>query len=379
MRILIAGAGIGGMALAALLVRWGVRPTLVEKAPSFEHAGYMLGLWPLGSRVLHGLGLYERFAGMSVEAKQYEVRDGHGALIKRWSMEGISERFGPVLSCTRPQLVELLRSALGEVEIRFGTAVEGLEQNGAGVRVILSDGSDEAYDLIIGADGMHSRVRALLFGTQPYTDTGWGGWVWWADAATNPADTLVEYWGAGRFLGAYPTTRGIGIFAGAPREEGYDRPGEGRQQRIRDRFAGLGAQVDSFLEALPADDAEMFFWELADVRSAEWVHGRVVLLGDAAAGFLPTAGIGASMALESAAVLADELSRAGKTHVEHALRLYVKRRRRRVESIQDDSRKLATMMFVKSGTIAAVRDLVTRFYSLEMLASQIAKAFDAPI
>ncbi len=108
-------------------------------------------------------------------------------------------------------------------------------------------------------------------------------------------------------------------------------------------------------------------------------RGRVVLLGDAAAAFLPTAGIGASMAMESAAVLADELSRTDTHFVEHALSLYVKRRRDRLERIQDDSRRLARTMFVKSPSIAHIRDLATKFYSLEGLAGSIAKAFDEPI
>jgi 2-polyprenyl-6-methoxyphenol hydroxylase-like FAD-dependent oxidoreductase len=144
-------------------------------------------------------------------------------------------------------------------------------------------------------------------------------------------------------------------------------------------MAGMGEMVDAWLEAMPGDDAEMFYWRLSDVRSAEWTRGRVVLLGDAAAGFLPTAGIGASMAMESAAVLADELSRADARTVEQALSLYVKRRRRRVEITQHDSRKLIRVMFIKSAAMARVRDFLTKFYTIEQLASGIAKAFGEPI
>lgn len=379
MRILIVGAGIGGMTLAALLHQRGLRPTLVDRAASFEHAGYMLGLWPLGSRVLHGLGRYQAFVDVSVLARTYEVRDGHGELIKRWSMDPLNERFGPTLSSSRPQLVEVLRDTLDADAIRFNTAVERVEELEHEVIAHLSDGTAVPCDLLVGADGIHSRVRRAVFGDQPIFDTGWGGWVWWADASIIAPEMFVEYWGAGRFLGVYPTTRGLGVFAGGPVEDGFERAGEGRRARLVERFSGLGDQADALLAALPGDDAELFFWRLADVRASEWTRGRVVLLGDAAAGFLPTAGVGASMAMESAAVLADELSRTDVAGLEHALSLYVKRRRRRVESIQDDSRKLARMMFVRSGTVAAIRNLATRFYSLEMLASDLAKALDEPI
>ncbi|MEZ5395012.1 MAG: FAD-dependent monooxygenase [Bryobacterales bacterium] len=339
----------------------------------------MLGLWPLGYRVLHGLGLYERFANESLEGNQYEVRDNHGDLVKHWSMAPIAERFGPTLSCTRPQLVKLLHGHLGESAVRFGETVEEIEQHGDVVEARISNGTQETFDLVVGADGLHSQVRQLVFGDQPYFHTHWGGWVWWSDLPTCPKETFVEHWGAGRFLGAYPTRDGVGIFAGAPEGDDFERPGAGRRERIRRRFEGMGELVDRWLEDVPDDEAEMFFWKLSDVRSQEWVRGRVVLLGDSAAAFLPTAGVGASMAMESAAVLADELSRTDTRFLPHALSLYVKRRKSRVESIQDDSRRLARAMFVKSATIAHIRDLATKFYSLESLAGSMAEAFDEPI
>ena len=379
MRILIVGAGIGGMTLAALLDRRGERPDLVERAPDLEHAGYMLGLYSLGYRVLRGLGLYEQFAAASVPVDQYEVLDGDGDAIQHWSMTPFTDRFGPVLSSSRPQLVELLRGGLGAVTPRFGVAAVTVDQRDDEVRVDFSDGTSAAYDLVVAADGLGSRVRDRLIGEQPGFDTGWGGWVWWADAALVAPRTFCEYWGAGRFLGAYPTTRGLGIFAGGPAEAGFDEPGPGRRDRLRAHLAGMGARVDAIVDAVPDDAADLFFWRLRDVRAESWRVGRVVLLGDAAAGFLPTAGIGASMAMESAAVLADELSRADAATVEQALDYFVARRRARVERIQDDSRKLARMMFVESRTISAIRNVLARFYSVESLAKGIAHAFEAPI
>jgi 2-polyprenyl-6-methoxyphenol hydroxylase-like FAD-dependent oxidoreductase len=141
----------------------------------------------------------------------------------------------------------------------------------------------------------------------------------------------------------------------------------------------MGERCDRVIAALPDDGEEMFFWHLSDVRAAEWVRNRVVLLGDAAAGFLPTAGIGASMAMESAAVLADELSRTNARMLDNALALYVKRRKRRVEGIQDDSRRLAKLMFVRSSTVAAVRNYVSKFMSLETVMKSITRAFEEPI
>lgn len=367
------------MALAALLERRGMTSTIYERAPDFEHAGYMLGLYSLGSRVFHGLGLYEKFVNGSVPMDYYEVHDGEGDLIKRYSMAPVTERFGKIYTTTRPDLVKLLFSGLQSTPVHFSTAVETVRQRDGEVQVGLANGETVTCDLLVGADGIHSRVRRELFGDQPEFKTGWGGWVWWADPSTQETDTVAEFWGAGRFLGAYPTNRGVGLFAGAPLDGQYEKPGPGRADRIRERFAGMGERVDGFLADLPGDEADLFFWKLADVRSSGWIDGHVALMGDSAAGFLPTAGVGASMALESAAVLADELTRTDVDGLPHALALFAKRRRKRAETIQTDSRKLARMMFVKSATMAAIRDYATRFYSIESLARELARALDEPI
>ncbi|ASQ46040.1 FAD-dependent oxidoreductase [Legionella clemsonensis] len=111
-----------------------------------------------------------------------------------------------------------------------------------------------------------------------------------------------------------------------------------------------------------------------------FVHkDRVVLLGDAAAGFLPTAGIGASMAMESAAVLAEELSRTDRTYLHWALSLYQKRRQKRVEKAQNDSRQLAKYMFVKSEVWAKLRNKLLKYYSIKNMAKGIDKSFQEPI
>jgi 2-polyprenyl-6-methoxyphenol hydroxylase-like FAD-dependent oxidoreductase len=103
----------------------------------------------------------------------------------------------------------------------------------------------------------------------------------------------------------------------------------GRRERILHHFAALEGKAGAILHSLPGDEEELFFWKLADQRAPSWVKGRVVLLGDAAGAFLPTAGIGASMAMESAAVLADELSRTDVAHLDHSLAFYETRRRKR--------------------------------------------------
>jgi 2-polyprenyl-6-methoxyphenol hydroxylase-like FAD-dependent oxidoreductase len=183
----------------------------------------------------------------------------------------------------------------------------------------------------------------------------------------------------GRFLGIYPVKGRYGIFAGGPTASLHPDRTEGRATRIKTLLAPFQGKARAVLDALPDDHADVFFWDLADTDSREWAKGRVVLCGDAAAGFLPTAGIGASMAMESASVLADELSRADAAHIGNALDLYAVRRRKRVEGMQADSRHLAKMMLVESLPLAWTRDQLMRFYSIDMLIKNIAKSFSHPI
>ncbi|MGH7295286.1 MAG: FAD-dependent monooxygenase, partial [Polyangiaceae bacterium] len=277
MRILIVGAGVAGMTLAALLHQRGERPTVVERAPGFDHAGYMISLYTLGSRVLHGLGLFERFRGESVAMERYEALDARGRALQAYDMAPVNARFGPVLGTSRPRLVGLLRAALADADIRTSDALESIEPRGAEVVVTLGDGSTAAWDLVVGADGLRSRTRTLLFGEQPGFDTGWGGGVGWADASAQAREAVVERWGAGGFLGGYPTSTAVGVFAAARARDGFDADGDGRRARLLDRFAGWGGGADALLASLPSDDAPMFFWRLSDVRSREWSRGRVVL------------------------------------------------------------------------------------------------------
>ena len=135
--------------------------------------------------------------------------------------------------------------------------------------------------------------------------------------------------------------------------------------------------VEPLLADLP--DSDLYLWRMADVRARQWVRGRVVLVGDAAAAFLPTAGIGASMALESAAVLADELSRTSTQYLPDALALYERRRRRRVEATQNQSRRLARLMFLRSPRLCAVRNRALRFLTMEQLVGPLIADLHRPI
>ena len=352
---------------------------VINRRPKGADAGYGLALWPHGSRVLHALDVHEEFVARSEPMRTYVARDGAGRELTTSPMPESISTYGHLGIIPRSDLLGLLHSAFDGAVARDGVSVEALSQSGDRIDVRFDDGTSEAFDLVVGADGIHSRVRELIFGRVRDRETGWGCYVWWADPRLAAKGETTERWGAGSFLGTYPCRDQLCVIAGAPLSTlRADQPA-GRADSLTELFGDAGAPVDALLAAMPADGEDLFLWRMTDVRSPHWVQGRVALVGDAAAAFLPTAGIGASMALESAAVLADELSRTDARYLPNALELYERRRRRRVEVAQTQSRRLARMMFLGSPRLASLRDRALRLASMEQTVGPLIKGLRQPI
>lgn len=384
MRVLIVGSGIAGLTLAALLKQRGMEPMIIERAANFEHAGYMLGLYPFGNRVLYGLNIYDKFLKSSKPFHYYNIANGVGCRINRYDIGGIVKQYGSAQMLMRGELLKLLKNTVKSGDLHMKTAIKSLKQRKDEVEVVLSNGKTHTFDLVVGADGMHSQVRELVFkkeGGVEHFDTGWGAWLWFCEDRKYPHDEVTEFWGAGSMVGVYPIKGQLGIVAAMPNKRAcLATPPKGRREMLKKLCARVGeALPNNVISAIPEDNEEMFYWPLKDVRSKEWVKGRVVLLGDAATSFLPTAGIGASMAMESAAVLNDELSRVDARFVENALDFYVRRRQERVEKAQTSSRLMAKQMLVKSLVRSGLRNYFLKYYSLERLSRDLTKLFDQPI
>lgn len=378
MEILIIGAGMGGLALAALLRQRGIGCTVVDRASDFTQAGYMLTLYPMGARVLHGLGIFDEFERRSAPYRAYEIYNGQSELLHRFDLTPISEDYGYTGQLLRSDLLDILRMAAPDVPLKMGLSLEHIEIAEDRVNVRFGDGTTGSYDALIGADGIHSKTRRIIFGEDAEQETGWGLWVWWTKHVI-PNDTVREYWGKGRFVGTYPTPNTTGAVAAGPKDLIEPDAVGSNGLRVRELFSSLGGEAAEIIETFPAKTDGLLFRSFADYRSRRWIYKRVALLGDAACAFLPTAGVGASMALESAAVMADELSRANAAMIPQALRLYEKRRRARVEAAQDDSRKLAAWMATDSAPLIWTRDYFLRHAHAESMIENIAKSLREPI
>lgn len=371
LRILIVGAGIAGVTLAQLLRTQGRHPVLIERSATpdrmigHDAAGYMLALLPLIDPVIDELGIRDAYRERSVVIDDYAFHSHRGDVLSGGDIGALLSAYGEYRGIARGDLIEVLTTA--ETPVAFGTTVTAIREDEDVCVDLVTDGVEPAawtFDLVVIADGLQSRTRDLVdAGDVERFETGWGGWVVWADADDLPG-TGTEVWGDGFFLGAYPVKDRLGIFLGGPEEIREGRVAR-FARKVRGRLTSLSPRLDASLRAVE-DAADPYWWPLHDVRSSRWTTGATVLLGDAAAGFLPTAGVGAGMAMESAWVLSETLRTADRTSLPTDLARFEEIARPRVEQAQGNSRSLARLMFRSSTLFAALRSQIVRRLSLRL-------------
>lgn len=397
-RILVVGAGIAGVTAAGLLRRDGRHPVLIDRAKDDGHPGYMLALMPLVDAALDDLGVHERYRESSVALERYGLHASNGRMLRNDSMVDILARFGNYRGISRGELMDVLTPEGGAAA--FGSVVTALDDSGTATTVTIESGGRAGggsgdrpdsttrqleFDLVIVADGIHSSTRGLVLGERALgnsavgtVDTKWGGWVVWAPDDTE-SDLGEEMWGARSFLGIYPVLGKVGVFLGGPNADTQAGPAAFIED-MRRSVTTISPRLERALDAVTRDP-DPYYWPLTDCRSPAWAVGRTVLLGDAAAGFLPTAGIGAGMAMESAWVLTRMLRHATAgdvrpdiaTAIPTVLLAYERTQRPRVEAAQGNSRSLARLMFRRSRVLAKLRDIAMRFVSVKLALRSIQK------
>lgn len=374
LRVLVVGAGIAGVGIAQLLRQQGLHPVLLERSTSALESGYMLGLMPLINNPLHSLGAWDEYCARSVAMHRYQLRSSRNTIVRTYSLDDALAEFGRYGGIERSELMAAITHR--DLAVSPEATVTSLKQDVDGVTVTIDEtvGATTArFDLVIASDGLHSRTRDLVLGANEVEtlDTGWGGWVVWADPGPADSNMYTETWGRGFFIGSYPVPGRVGIFIGGPRAETAAGPGP-FIARLRRRLPHVDSMTSRALDA--AEPVQHpYHWHFIDTRASRWATGRVLLLGDAAAGFLPTAGIGATMAMESAAVLAAHLNNASAQEIGSKLRQYERRQRPRVMAAHENSRQLAKLMFQQGRIVCAVRDIAMRFATLKIALGPIIK------
>src|SRR5262245_19784038 len=306
----VIGAGIGGLALAALLARRGVSVRVYEQARQFQRIGAGIQMSSNAVRVLRALGLEAQLCelGFQPPAWTHRVWDT-GEHLADLDFSDAAQRYGaPYLLLHRGDLHAAILSAVPAGVIAFDHKLTGFDRGPSGVTLRFADGSSATVDAVIGADGVHSKVRELILGPEKPRFTGKV-----AHRTTLPTalieggalDTCTKWWGPDRHLVTYPVTRNRDetYFVTSVPDPEWDVESwstRGDMDEVRRAFAGFHPDAQRVLAA----SREVHKWALFERDPLpRWSDGPVVLLGDACHPMMPYMAQGGSSSLEDAAVL----------------------------------------------------------------------------
>jgi 2-polyprenyl-6-methoxyphenol hydroxylase-like FAD-dependent oxidoreductase len=370
MNVLISGAGIAGPTLGFWLRKYGIAPTLVECAPALRAGGYVIDFWGLGYDIAEEMGLLPDIVSVGYHMQELRIVDGHGRRISGFGAQVFHELTGGrYITLGRSDLSKLIYERIsGSCEIIFGDSITSLCEAHGEVHVEFEHGGERRFDLVIGADGLHSRVRKLVFGPQDRYEKDLGYRVAaFETGGYRPRNELVYvvHSAPGRQVGSFSLhddrTLFLFIFEGGGEPEA---PGVAAQKAIlRKRFARDGWEFPRILAALDTCN-ELYFDRVSQIRMGAWSQGRVALVGDAAFCVSLLAGQGSALAMTAAYVLAGELA-TSPNRPQEALRRYEERLRAFIHAKQRAAERFAAAFVPRTRPGVFFRN-------------QVIKAFRAP-
>ncbi|HEX6446017.1 MAG TPA: FAD-dependent monooxygenase [Streptosporangiales bacterium] len=327
MHVLVSGASVSGPVLAYWLNRYGHHVTVVERAPSMRKAGgHAVDLFRPAMEISEQMGVVSRIEEMATGTERMTlVRPGHA--------RPVSVDLTKVFGATSDRHVEIMRDDLSEiyhdvtrddVEYVFGDSVTSISGDGT---VTFENGAPRRFDVVVGADGLHSNVRRLVFGDESRYTSYIGAYLAVLSVPKEVAvdGEMVLRLDVGRMAGCYTSRQlddaRLAFFFRRERPlDVHHRDVARQQQALREAFAGMDPQVDEWL-GLMGDASAFYFDSITQLHMDRWSRGRVTLVGDA--GYCPGPAVGGStsLAVLGAYVLAGELAEAGGDH-ERAFRAY---------------------------------------------------------
>jgi 2-polyprenyl-6-methoxyphenol hydroxylase-like FAD-dependent oxidoreductase len=322
MRIVINGVGIAGPTLAYWLRRGGHEVLLVEEAPELRRGGYVIDFGLVGYDIAEKMGLIPRLRDLGYQVRETRFVDRRGRTVASISGEALARLTrGRYISLQRSDLSATIYGALeGAVETMFGDSVAGIEETPHGVRVCFDHAPPRSADLVIGADGLHSRVRQLVFGLDAGVEVSLGYHVAAFEVeGYRPRDELVYvgYGVPGRQAWRFSMREDKTLFLLVFRDQylhGGSPANESESKSVLTRiFADVGWECRQMLAAMASAES-IYFDQVGQIRLDHWTKGRTALIGDAAACVSLLAGQGSLLAMAEAYVLAGELRTCGSDY-----------------------------------------------------------------
>jgi 2-polyprenyl-6-methoxyphenol hydroxylase-like FAD-dependent oxidoreductase len=371
-RVLITGGGIGGLVAAIALQREGIAVSVFEHVEELVEVGAGLTLWANALRAIHKIGLTDMLETVGKPLTRSCILSWQGEILAETPVEALTKRFGtPLVSVHRADLQAALLSALGEGVVQTGATCTGFQQDDMEVRAHLADGQEVAGDLLLGADGIHSTIRAQLFGATPPRYAGYTAWRGVAQITPRQwgEQMATEIWGKGRRFGLVPLSQGrMYWFATLNMPEGCGDKERGRKQELLELFHTCHDPVPAVIEATA--EATILRNDIYDRPPLpHWSQGCVTLLGDAAHPMTPNMGQGACQAIEDAVALAMCLTT--EHTVASALQAYEKQRLKRANAVVQQSARIGQVAQWESSLAVKMRNTVSKMLSTPLLLKQL--------
>ena len=372
--ILISGAGVAGPTLAYWLLEQGITPTIVEKAPCPRTGGYIIDFWGLGYEVAGKMGLLPALEKEGYVVSELRLVDNQGRRVGGFDAEVFRNLTGGrYLSIARSELARLLYETIKDrCDIIFGDGIRAIEDQGEHVRVAFQHMQERCFDAVIGADGLHSDARRIVFGPQERFETYLGYMVAAFQAEGYRSRDELAYVShsvpgkqIARFAMRGDRTMFLFVFAAdePPHIAAHDLSAQ--KALLNAVFADAGWECPQILAALEDCD-DLYFDRVSQIHMDAWSKGRVALVGDAAFCASLLAGQGSALAMGAAYVLSGELGRAGAP--EAAFQRYEALLRPLLATKQQAARQFASGFAPKTWWGVLLRNQITKAFAIPFVA-----------
>ncbi|MCS6795527.1 MAG: NAD(P)/FAD-dependent oxidoreductase [Raineya sp.] len=372
-RILIVGGGIAGTSLACFLDEKQFDITIAERFAEWKPIGYVVGLWQNGIRVLEKYDIYSELRNKGVIAQYQDTLDEKGNVLKKVSFEKLNQEFGATIHFFhRADLHKaLMNKAQNKVTLKLNTFLENLIFEQKSVRVLFNTNESIEYDLVVGADGIHSSVRSFISPQNSLFTYPSTFFSFLAEVPENIRGS-IEMFGVGSFFGIYPyDDKKVGIYCSLHNKTAQtiskwnELP---NFEKIRTAFQYYQGLVPTILKQLN-ENTPIFQDSVREVEFSPWFCGNAICIGDAAHALLPTTGQGVAAAIQDAYHLANLLNKnVGSHHFEKIFSDFENMRTKHLTPIRKSSRFVNKLIVNPYALVCVMRNFAAKhvkFYDTE--------------